>query len=235
MRVWAPLLWAPLLALAGACSSYAGSARDFEPTALAREPGWIAVGGVPLARQESEAGCGAAAIAMVVAYWTGADPEGLVAKLGEVPDRGLSAGHLRAFARAHHLAAFLVEADLADLQHELARGRPVLVGLAKRQRRGVLTHYEVVVAVHPRARRVVTLDPGRGWRENSFAGFLAEWRPARGLALVVSARQSGRATAAGGGSTPSWRARVGATWSIQTGASTTAGSTPGSTTMSGTR
>jgi ABC-type bacteriocin/lantibiotic exporter with double-glycine peptidase domain len=178
-----------------ACSSYAGSARDFSPRALAREPGWLAVTGVPLALQQSESGCGAAAVAMVVSYWTGAAPARLIAEIGPVPERGLSAGRLREFARAHGLAAFLLAAEVADLEHELGRGRPVLVGLVKPQRRGVLTHYEVVVAVHPARRRVVTLDPAHGWRANSFEGFLREWRPVRGLALMVSARP--RVTAPG--------------------------------------
>jgi predicted double-glycine peptidase len=177
----------PLAALLAACSSYAGSARDFAPAALAREPGWIAVAGVDPVRQDSESSCGAAAIAMVVSYWTGASADQLVAELGPVPERGLSAGRLRRFARGHGLAAFLVQADLSDLEHEVRRGRPVLVGLVKPQRRGVLTHYEVVVALHLERGRIVTVDPGHGWRENSVEGFLTEWRPVRGLALVVSA------------------------------------------------
>jgi ABC-type bacteriocin/lantibiotic exporter with double-glycine peptidase domain len=174
------------LPLVAACSTYAGSARDTSPAVLAREPGWVAVDGVPLVRQETETECGAAAVAMVVSYWTGAAPAEILAGIRPAPRRGLSAGRLRQFARGHRLAAFLIQARMSDLEHELRRGRPVLVGLAKPQRRGVLTHYEVVVAVHPRSRRVVTLDPGHGWRQNSYEGFLDEWRPVRGLALVVS-------------------------------------------------
>jgi hypothetical protein len=179
------------LALA-ACSTYTGGARDFSPAALHSEPGWIAVAGTPLVRQQAESDCGAAAVTMVVSYWTGADPARLLSGIRPAPPRGLSAGRLRAFARRHGLAAFLIAAQLADLEHELRRGRPVLVGLAKPHGRGVLTHYEVVVALHPRRRLVVTLDPGRGWRQNTYAGLLSEWRPARGLALVVSPR-TGRA------------------------------------------
>jgi ABC-type bacteriocin/lantibiotic exporter with double-glycine peptidase domain len=175
-------------ALVAACSTYTGSARDFSPAALEREPGWIAVAGMPLVRQETESECGAAAVTMVVSYWTGADPARLLAGIRPAPARGLSAGRLRSFARRHGLAAFLIAAELADLEHELRRGRPVLVGLAKPHLRGVLTHYEVVVALHPRRRLVVTLDPGHGWRQNTYAGLLSEWRPARGLALVVSPR-----------------------------------------------
>jgi ABC-type bacteriocin/lantibiotic exporter with double-glycine peptidase domain len=179
---------AACLGLIAACSTYTGSARDFSPARLAREPGWIAVGGLPLVRQETETECGAAAVTMVVSYWTGADPARLLADIRPAPARGLSAGRLRRFARGHGLAAFLIAAQLADLEHEVRRGRPVLVGLAKPHRRGLLTHYEVVVALHPGRRLVVTLDPGRGWRQNTYAGLLSEWRPARGLALIVSPR-----------------------------------------------
>lgn len=172
--------------LLAACSSYTGSARDFSPAAIGHEPGWVAVPGISPVRQATEYECGAAAIAMVVSYWTGAPADRLVAELRPVPERGLAAGRLRAFARAHGLAAYLIRAEIADLEREVAAGRPVLVGMAKPQRRGVLSHYEVVVAVHRASRRIVTLDPGRGWQENTFTGFLTEWRPVRGLALMVS-------------------------------------------------
>jgi ABC-type bacteriocin/lantibiotic exporter with double-glycine peptidase domain len=142
---------------------------------------------VPALRQHAEADCGAAAIAMVVSYWTRAAPAVLAAALAPVPPTGLKARVLRDFAQSHGLAAFLVHGELADLEHELAAGRPVVVGLVKPQRKGVLTHYEVVVALHAQRAIVVTLDPAEGWRQNSLAGFLAEWRPAGQLTLVVSA------------------------------------------------
>jgi hypothetical protein len=42
-----------------------------------------------------------------------------------------------------------------------------------------------VVAIHPGLRKVVTLDPAAGWRENSYEGFVAEWQPAKRTTLVV--------------------------------------------------
>jgi ABC-type bacteriocin/lantibiotic exporter with double-glycine peptidase domain len=174
------------LLLAQGCASYVGSARDFSPARLVREPGWVVVHDVPLARQRAEADCGSAAIAMVVAYWTRAATAALAAQLDPVPARGLKARVLREFAVQHGLAAFLVHGELADLDHELAAGRPVVVGLVKPQRKGVLTHYEVVVARHAARGLVVTLDPAEGWRQNTDAGFLAEWQPAGQLTLIVS-------------------------------------------------
>lgn len=169
-----------------ACSSYVGTAKPFSPAALARDPRWIAVRDVPPLRQQSESDCGAAAIGMVVAYWTGAPAEHVAAALRPAPARGIKAGRLRELAVRHGLASFLIRGELSDLEHELSLGRPVLVGLIKPHRRSSLAHYEVVVAIHPVDRIIVTLDPDLGWRQNSFDGFLAEWQPADRLTLIVT-------------------------------------------------
>ena len=178
-----------LAALLGACSTYSGTAKTASPATVQGDPGWVRVDDVPLVKQRHETDCGAAAIAMVVAYWTGASPPDLVAGVGRATKRGIKAGRLRDFARKHGLAAFLVQGELADLEHELRQGRPVLVGLAKPQQKGVLTHYEVVVGYHAARKVVVTLDPALGWRQNSLDGFMEEWKPSGKLALVVSARE----------------------------------------------
>lgn len=176
--------WLLVLALA-ACSSYRGTARDISPAAL-EEPGWVRVRGVAFLPQAAESDCGAAAIGMVVGYWTEAPPKEIAAGLQPAPAEGIRAGRLRDFARARGLAAFVISGEVADLEHELAAGRPVLVGVVKPQRKGVLTHYEVVVALHRERRLVVTLDPAEGLRQNSLDGFLAEWQAAGRLALVIS-------------------------------------------------
>jgi ABC-type bacteriocin/lantibiotic exporter with double-glycine peptidase domain len=179
-----------VLAATPACmtSTYVGSARPFAPQQLEREPGWLAVRNVPVVKQQSEVDCGAAAIAMLVTYWT-SEPSGrLLDELRPVHKPGLEAGRLRAFARRRDLAAYLVSARVADLERELAAGRPVLVGLVKPQIEGALTHYEVVVGFHRQKGIVVTLDPAAGWRQNDLRGFLAEWKPAANLALLVVGR-----------------------------------------------
>jgi ABC-type bacteriocin/lantibiotic exporter with double-glycine peptidase domain len=177
-----------LLAASTGCvsySTYTGSATAFAPAQLEREPGWLAVRNVPVVKQQSEIDCGAAAIAMVVTYWTTEPAARLLAELRPVRKPGLEAGRLRDFARRRDLAAYLVSGQVADLERELAAGRPVLVGLVKPQRKGALTHYEVVVGFNRQKGIVVTLDPARGWRQNDLRGFLAEWKPAANLALVI--------------------------------------------------
>lgn len=188
------LLLACLVGLAAASSgcvsysTYTGSATAFAPAQLEREPGWLAVRDVPVVKQQSEIDCGAAAIAMVVTYWTTEPAARLLAELRPVRKPGLEAGRLRDFARRRDLAAYLVSGQVADLERELAAGRPVLVGLVKPQRKGALTHYEVVVGFNRQRGIVVTLDPARGWRQNDLRGFLAEWKPAANLALVILGR-----------------------------------------------
>src|SRR6185312_5680762 len=110
---------------------------------------------------------------------------------------GVRAGDLRDVAREKGLAAFVVAGTFGDLSEQLARGRPVLVGLATPMTGGrALAHYEVVVAIDRRDGRLLTLDPGRGLREDSLAGFAREWAPTGRVTLIVFRPESadGRAS-----------------------------------------
>lgn len=176
-------------AFATACTSYQGTARPVTPAALAAEPGWLLVRDVPYVAQRGESECGAAAIAMVVAYWTGTAPEAIVAAFRPVPARGLAAVRLRDYARKRGLASYVIQGTFEDLERELKAGRPVLVGLTKpMSRKKVLDHYEVVVGLHRERRLVVTLDPSEGWQQNVFEGFASEWKGAHFTTVVVSAK-----------------------------------------------
>ena len=112
--------------------------------------------------------------------------------------------HLRRPRRQLGLRAFLIEGTLRDLEHELSRGRPVLVGLVKphgKQDAAATTRWWSRSI--PAERKVVTLDPAAGWRENSYEGFVAEWEPAQRTTLVVlpgagSADRGRGATSRGG-------------------------------------
>jgi ABC-type bacteriocin/lantibiotic exporter with double-glycine peptidase domain len=178
-----------ILALAGACSTYRGTARDTSPVKLAQEPGWLLLRQVPYVAQEGETECGAAALGMVVSYWTGKAPQAIVAHFRPVGERGVAAGKLRDYARDQGLASFVIEGKLADIVHELEAGRPVLVGLSKPQAKDrVLDHYEVVVGLHKDRKLIVTLDPAEGWRQNTLDGFVREWQIAGFVTLIVAAK-----------------------------------------------
>jgi ABC-type bacteriocin/lantibiotic exporter with double-glycine peptidase domain/predicted small secreted protein len=176
------------------CTTYRGTARDTSPTKLAQEPGWLLLRDVPYVQQDTEYECGAAAISMVVSYWTRAEPRSVVAHFRPVGERGLAAGKLRDYAREQGLASFLIEGQLQDLANEIKAGRPVLVGLSKPQTKDrVLDHYEVVVGINAQTKRIVTLDPSEGWRENSLEGFAREWKLAGNVTLIVSAKPDAEA------------------------------------------
>ncbi|HTF58123.1 MAG TPA: cysteine peptidase family C39 domain-containing protein [Planctomycetota bacterium] len=172
------------LALAG-CSTYLGGSRPIDPSELAA-PGWIAVPNVIYIAQQEEKDCGAAALAMVLVHWKLAlGIEEVRAACPPDPKRGTEAGALRDFARTKGLRAFLFEGDYRVFEKELARGRPVLVGMFKRTLGGLATHFEVVVGYHPERGLVMTLDPALGPRVNEKTGFSQEWELAKCLTLVV--------------------------------------------------
>jgi hypothetical protein len=99
---------------------------------------------------------------------------------------GMKAGQLRDYVRSKGLRGYLFQGNLVDLQRELERKRPVIVGVTKKYGPKQLGHYEVVVGINRQMQKIVTIDPGTGWSEDSFQGFLAEWLPAQQLTLVVS-------------------------------------------------
>jgi ABC-type bacteriocin/lantibiotic exporter with double-glycine peptidase domain len=174
-----------LLVLAVACRSYLGTAHDVSPRVL-DEPGWLRVHGVQFLPQRSESDCGAAAIGMVVGFWTRTPPDTIAATLRPAPAAGIKAARLREVARSRALAAYVIAGEVADLERELAAGRPVLVGMVKPHRKESLDHYEVVIALHRERRLVITLDPAEGMRENTLDGFVAEWQATGKVTIVVS-------------------------------------------------
>ncbi len=182
-----PTLLAANLTLT-ACA-YIGTASEFDPSRLEREAGWVRVVGVPLLRQGSDDECGPAALAMVMARWNRTERIADVKRdLGFSGGVGIRAGAMRDLARRRGFDAYLFRGELADLARELGAGRPVIIGVAKPHVGGRRSHYEVVVAVHPASRRVVTLDPAGGWRENCYGGLLEEWDAAGRPLLLVFPR-----------------------------------------------
>jgi hypothetical protein len=173
-----------LLGLWSGCASfgYTGKSRELAGDALSKEHGWVAVQGVPLYKQSAHHDCGPTALAMVLRFY---DPHADVSALLARPvDAQTSAKELREYARARGYNAFVLAGKVEDLVHEIKAGRPVIVGVAKPTATGPLSHYEVLVGMHPQTQRMATLDPALGWRQNTYAGFLEEWL-ATGSVLIV--------------------------------------------------
>jgi ABC-type bacteriocin/lantibiotic exporter with double-glycine peptidase domain len=174
----------------GACllltGCYAGTAQAISPHEVAADPGWLLVPGVPLVRQSGRSDCGAAALAMILGYWSQPTTvQEINARDPAAAARGWKAGQLRDLAREKGLQAFVVSGRLSDLTTEIGQRRPVLVGLAQRYGKDQSrAHYEVVIGIHPTRRLILTLDPAAGWRQDTLEGFAREWIPTQEVTLV---------------------------------------------------
>ncbi len=168
------------------CAVYPGTARPADLEDLRREEGWVLLDSVPFVAQASPKGCGAACLAMVLGHWGSETPvESLEEECAVAGQDGIRASALRDAARRRGLSAYLFQGSVADLAHELSRGRPVVVGVAKPNGDGFTAHFEVVVGLHPGRGWIAALDPAIGLTCDSFAGFESEWRPTKGVTLVV--------------------------------------------------
>jgi len=176
-----------LLCAAPAC--YTGSARDVSGEWLAQAHGdrsWEIVANVPFVKQKSDVDCGPAALSMVLAHFGVSASLEQVAALDPPSVGGVRAGSLRDVARGKGLEAFVVSGTLKDLMAQIERGRPILVGLAKPLIGGrAVAHYEVVVGINRAKRSILSLDPSRGPRENSWEGFAREWVPTGQVTIVI--------------------------------------------------
>jgi len=168
------------------CASYRGSARPADPGVLARDGKWYMVASFPLVRQEKSNDCGAAALAAVLRFHgRPATPSSIEAAIGKKNSR-LRAGDMADYARKQGLRAYTFYGTMNDVVYELKRGRPVIVGLGKQYSEDkAVSHYEVVVGYEPKQKRVLLLDPGRGWQIDSLEGFAEEWVRSKGVTLVM--------------------------------------------------
>jgi len=174
-----------LLGLVGCQLSYRGGATPVSPSELGS--GWYRAAATPVVRQHQQTDCGLAALAMVAGTW---GRHWSVDDLNhQLPptDRGVKLGALRDLALARGLEAYAIEGTAKDLAHELALGRPVVLGLMLPYDRGHnVSHYEVAVAMKPADGTVVTIDPASGqWRQRTKAVLDLEWKSAGYATLVV--------------------------------------------------
>jgi ABC-type bacteriocin/lantibiotic exporter with double-glycine peptidase domain len=183
-----PLALCAILALAlAAPACYSGSAQTIPAssmTALARDPDWTIVPGVPFVRQQTAHDCGPAALAMVLAHFRVSPVSG---DAPELAGGDVRAGTLRDVARTRGLDAYVVSGTFDDLFTQVAKGRPVVVGLAKPMALTggrSLAHYEVVIGLNRARRLILSLDPAEGVRENTLEGFAREWAPTRQVTIV---------------------------------------------------
>lgn len=183
------LALAILIAFASACThlAYSGGARPVEPVAL--DATWIHAAPTPVVTQGQETDCGLAALAMVAGAWGRTWHVAELARVMPPGDKGVKLATLRDYARGQGLEAYALAANSQDLQHELAAGRPVLLGLMLPfDMKHNQSHYEVAIALRPSDGTVITIDPATGkWMTRSSKVLDVEWKAANYAALVVTA------------------------------------------------
>jgi len=159
--------------------------------ACSTESQWLEV---PFVHQV-KAGCGSAAVAMVMQYWASRQPglDAAAADAGRIdqvllPDskKGIQGQDLKRYLEEHGFAAFVFSGEISDLQQHLAKGRPVVVALGLNGARTPL-HYVVVVGLKDKA--VLVNDPARGKLiDIDLQRFLLVWKPAGNWALLAVPR-----------------------------------------------
>jgi hypothetical protein len=62
----------------------------------------------------------------------------------------------------------------------------VIVGVGKKyEGSNAISHYEVVVGFERETKRVLVLDPARGFQVDSLRGFAGEWKRSKGVTIVM--------------------------------------------------
>ncbi len=145
--------------------------------------------------QQVKAGCGSAAVAMVIEYWARqfpgldkaqSDAERIDQLLPATSPKGIRGEALKQYLDNRGFQSFVFEGELSDLQHHFAKGRPVIVCLAPKGNRGLL-HYAVVVGLSDG--EIWLNDPARGklFREGT-ERFSVEWQRTGRWALLAVPR-----------------------------------------------
>jgi ABC-type bacteriocin/lantibiotic exporter with double-glycine peptidase domain len=163
---------------------------------FAASPSAATVLEVPVVRQQKD-GCGAASLAMVLDYWRAArpelalpraDPDALYRTLYSPEHQGIPAAALIRHLDQIGFNALPLKATRADIEDQLARGRPLIAALKDGNR----LHYVVVRGIEPDA--VWINDPWDGkphrlpWRS-----FDQRWKGgANWLLLAVPQSSSSR-------------------------------------------
>jgi ABC-type bacteriocin/lantibiotic exporter with double-glycine peptidase domain len=141
---------------------------------------------VPFVPQEKDT-CGAASLAMVLAYWDVPVPhDEVAAAVVEPGESGIAGSRLEAFARDRGLFALAYEGDREQLRETLAKGRPLIVALSAGRGR---LHDVVITGFDDEKAEVLLHDPSEGRdRRLPEKAFLKRWRTSGHWSLLVLPR-----------------------------------------------
>ena len=120
--------------------------------------------------QQSEDGCGSAAISMVLKYWDAhgvpldsqrADASAIQKQLYSRKARGIFASDMERYLKGSGFQVFVLDGTWTDLQEHLKQGRPLIVSLQPGSAKAPL-HYVVVTGIDWQRDAVFLHDPARG-------------------------------------------------------------------------
>ena len=148
---------------------------------------------VPFVQQTTD-GCGSASLSMVMRYWDRKEGRGIAADaeathiqaaLFSRAAKGIFASSMRDYLGRSGYQAFAFQGRWSDFEHQLALGRPLIVGLQASGALGPL-HYVVVVGIDPARDFLFMNDPAQQkMLRISREGFEQEWRATNNWTLLA--------------------------------------------------
>ena len=148
---------------------------------------------VPYVKQ-SEDGCGAAAMAMLLQYWSAhgtpiaagrADAEAIQKQLYSRQARGIFASDMQRYLRDSGFREFAIRGEWSDLRQHLEQGRPLIISIQPGSAK-VPLHYVVVTGMDWEREAVFVNDTARGkLLRIERQEFDKEWQAARNWMLLA--------------------------------------------------
>ncbi|MBM3790436.1 MAG: hypothetical protein FJW35_08820 [Acidobacteria bacterium] len=151
---------------------------------------WIDVPFVP----QTEHGCGAACVSMIMNYWhrqPGVDvapppsEDEVFASLYSEEAKAIHAADLEKYLRERAYRVFAFEGNIGDLDRHLGKGRPLLVGLEEKSA-PTGYHYVVVAGLDLNQGWIYVNDPARGKMHRiARSEFEKAWKARRNWTLLA--------------------------------------------------
>ncbi len=181
-------MWLNRIALALLLLIFLGC--SIQPAPQERAGIWL---DVPFIRQSMD-GCGSAAIAMLLQYWSAqgarvdpqrADAGFIQRQLYSRKARGIYSSALQGYLKASGFGVFPLDGQWKDLEEQLRQGHPLIVSLQPGNAKAPL-HYVVVTGIDWQSGAVFINDPARGkLLRIERTDFEKEWRRNRNWMLLA--------------------------------------------------
>ncbi len=158
---------------------------------------------VPFVKQPEE-GCGAASLSMVMQYWLKQEnraPDSVVevakiqSALHSPEAHGIYASAMQAYLREHGFQAFAFSGQWSDLEHHLAKGRPLIAAIKPSVGSigsNVPLHYLVIAGIDSQNGVVLVNDPAvRKLLKKDRSTFEKEWSATNNWLLLALPAKDG--------------------------------------------